>query len=69
MKRRRPAVLDHAQAGSLAVRTGEHCPESGWWYPVQPEKAGTALPSRFVGQGSVMPAVAGAPAFWVPTRS
>jgi hypothetical protein len=69
MKRRRPAVLDPAQASSLAVRTGEHCPETGWWDPVQPEKAGTALPPRFVGQGSVMPAVAGAPAFWVPTRS
>ena len=69
MEKRRPTSTGFSEAKSLPVRTGEHCPETGWWDPVQPEKAGTALPSRFVGQGSVMHAVTGAPAFWVPTRS
>ncbi|MDQ0680443.1 hypothetical protein QFZ30_003825 [Arthrobacter pascens] len=70
MKRRCPAVLDHAQASTLAVRTGEHCPESGWWYPVQARRAGLPMAtSRFVGQGSVLPAVGGSPSLWLPTRS
>lgn len=69
MKKRRPRSTGYAEAKSLSVRTGEHCPETGWWHPVEPEKSGTALPSRFVGEGSVMPAVGGAPAFWVPIRS
>ena len=69
MKKRAPMSTGYAEATSLPVRTGEHCPETGWWQPVKPQEAGLAFPSRFVGEGSVMPAVAGAPAFWMPTRN
>jgi hypothetical protein len=69
MKRHAPTPIGFAEAKSVPVRTGEHCPETGWWQPVQPERAGTAVPSRFVGEGSVMPAVGGRPAFWVPIRN
>ena len=82
MKRRRPAAASVAESKAAAVRTGEHCPQTGWWYPLQPEPAASAAtpaatapapapePSpvpRFVGQGSVMPAVAGVPSLWLPS--
>lgn len=69
MKKRRPTSAQYAQTESLAVRTGEHCPETGWWHPMHSGKPEAAASSRFVGEGSVMPALAGAPAFWVPRRS
>lgn len=69
MKKRRPTSAGYAQPETFPVRTGEHCPETGWWRPVPTEKTNTATPSRFVGEGSVMPSVSGAPAFWVPNRS
>ncbi|MFP3463372.1 hypothetical protein R5O87_21260 [Arthrobacter globiformis] len=89
MKRRRPAAVSIAATAAVpsraAVRTGEHCPQTGWWYPLASEPAasgsapgpdpapGPAPASgpapRFVGQGSVMPAVAGAPSLWLPGRN
>ena len=69
MKRRRPEHLAPSSGEKTAVRTGEHCPDSGWWYPVQPElaKVLTADTSgaRFIGEGSVMPAVGGKPILWL----
>jgi hypothetical protein len=68
MKRRRPEHLAPSSAEKAAVRTGEHCPESGWWYPApsEPARALTVNISgaRFIGEGSVMPAVEGRPTFW-----
>ena len=52
-----------------AVRTGEHCPRTGWWYPLQVEPATLTQTPRFVGQGSVMPAVGGSPSLWLPGRA
>lgn len=66
MKKRKPTYNDYTQAESLAVRTGEHCPETGWWHAVQPDASSPT--SRFVGRGNVMPA-AGGPSLWVPSRS
>ncbi|MDQ0618330.1 hypothetical protein QFZ33_002354 [Arthrobacter globiformis] len=66
MKKRNFSTLHYAQSKSLTVATGEHCPETGWWHPVQPEKPGTPAPPRFVGEGSVMPAVGGTSTIWVP---
>lgn len=67
-----PTATAAPQPPTAAVRTGEHCPQTGWWRPLQ---AGTAeagpaasgLPPRFVGQGGVMPAVGGSPSFWLPS--
>ncbi|MFF2315259.1 hypothetical protein ACFVTE_03220 [Arthrobacter sp. NPDC058097] len=47
-----------------AVRTGEHCPQSGWWVPLGSGSDGAD--ARFIGEGSVMPAVGAGPALWVP---
>jgi hypothetical protein len=68
MKKRRSTPSVYAQNETLTVRTGDHCPETGWWRPVQSEMPTTSV-SRFVAQGSVMPAVAGTPAFWVSSSS
>lgn len=66
MKRRRPARLTAVQEEAAAVRTGEHCPDSGWWYPVQRDMDATLMLGRFVAEGNVMPTVGGAPALWLP---
>ncbi|MDQ1056440.1 hypothetical protein QFZ23_000341 [Arthrobacter globiformis] len=73
MKRRRPATAA-TQREATAVRTGEHCPQTGWWYPLQSESAEPApaepgLAPWFVGQGSVMPAIGGSPSLWLPSRN
>lgn len=69
MKRRRPEQLAPSSSEKTAVRTGEHCPDSGWWYPVQPELANVLTAdtsgARFIGEGSVMPAVGGKPILWL----
>lgn len=68
LKRRRPYPA-RSPLKEAAVRTGEHCPESGWWYPAQPGLANGSLASasvaKFVGEGSVMPAMGGIPAIWL----
>jgi hypothetical protein len=51
--------------GTLAIRSGEHCPETGWWQPLQSEDWDRPAPSRFMGQGFVMPNVDGASTVWV----
>lgn len=71
MKRRRatsaPSPLDFT-----AVRTGEHCPESGWWYPTQPQPSDApSMPistARFISEGSLMPALGGKATRWLPGR-
>lgn len=73
MKRRRPAPAA-ARSEATAVRAGEHCPQTGWWYPLQdepvaPASAAPGLAPKFVGRGSVMPAVGGSPSLWLPSRN
>jgi hypothetical protein len=58
-----------AQAKSLVTRTGDHCPETGWWQPYQSETPGSTTPSRFLAQGSIMPALDGLPTLWVPRHT
>lgn len=69
MKRRRPAYLAATGTEALAVRTGEHCPESGWWFPAQRELGEAPAADRYISEGSVMPANSGAPALWLPSRT
>jgi hypothetical protein len=69
MKRRRPEHLAPSFAENAAVSTGEHCPDTGWWYPA-PSEVATVLTAdtsgaRFIGEGSVMPAVGGKPVLWL----
>lgn len=72
MKRRRVNVAP-SPLELIAVRTGEHCPESGWWYAAQRDTAETpsvaTSAARFISEGSVMPAVGGRAALWLPTLS
>ncbi|MFC7847024.1 hypothetical protein ACFUTU_00955 [Arthrobacter sp. NPDC057388] len=63
---KRPSAFSTTAREPAAVRTGEHCPRTGWWYPLQAEPAATVQAPRFVGQGSVMPAVDGSPSEWLP---
>jgi hypothetical protein len=69
MKRRGPEDFVPSATEKGAARTGEHCPDSGWWYPAPSglAKLLTADTSgaRFIGEGSVMPAVGGRPIFWI----
>jgi len=67
MKRRSVARLTPSRTDTVAARTGEHCPESGWWYPSEIEEAKAAVP-RFIGEGSVMPAAGGTPSLWLQGR-
>lgn len=47
------------------VLTGEHCPKTGWWRPIQTESANHVQGPKFVGQGCLMPAIGGEPGFWL----
>jgi hypothetical protein len=69
MKRRRPTLRIPARSEAAAIRTGEHCPESGWWYPVQRELDEVPMATLFIGEGSVMPGVGGTPSLWLPAPS
>ena len=72
MKRRR-ANIALSPLEFIAVRTGEHCPESGWWYPAQRQTTETpsvaTSAARFISEGSVMPAIGGGAALWLPPGS
>jgi hypothetical protein len=50
---------------TLAIRSGEYCPKTGWWHPMQSEDRDQTAPSRFVAQGCVMPNMNGASILWV----
>lgn len=67
MKTRKPTAS--TQVSTLAVRTGDSCPKTGWWHPLQSEDMSALPTSRFVGQGSPMPEVGGAPGVWVQGRN
>jgi hypothetical protein len=69
MNRRRSAYLVAARTEALAVRTGEHCPESGWWFPAQRELGEAPSAARYISEGSVMPANGGTPSLWLPVRA
>ena len=58
-----------AHAEIVAVRSGDSCPETGWWQPLQSEDMSELPTSRFVGQGSPMPAAGGLPAIWIQRRN
>ncbi|TQJ34184.1 hypothetical protein FBY36_1415 [Arthrobacter sp. SLBN-122] len=53
-----------------AARTGEHCPQTGWWNPAGEEATKASLraaaEARFIGEGSLMPPINGLPGTWVP---
>jgi len=65
MKRRRVFLTAPATTEGPGVRTGEHCPESGWWQPLPAMDQDESVP-RFIGEGSVMPASGGTPVLWLP---
>lgn len=71
MKRRR-ANIAPSPLEFTAVRTGEHCPASGWWYPTQRQVAEAisvvTSPARFISEGTVMPAPGGRATLWLPGR-
>ena len=70
-KRMKKRTAPHASARTetLVAKTGEHCPTSGWWKPMLPEEYNSKVSSRFIGKGSVMPAVGGTPIIWVPSNN
>jgi hypothetical protein len=49
-----------------AVRTGEHCPHTGWWRPVAEGVVKAADEPRFLAEGGLMPAAEGIPGSWLP---
>jgi hypothetical protein len=63
MKRRSHFIS--AQPEGRAARTGEHCPETGWWSPAQAKPEGGRQPARFISQGSVMPALGSTAVSWL----
>lgn len=67
MKRRRASIVP-SPVEFTADRTGEHCPESGWWYPAQRTAEAISLDSsaRFISEGAVMPAAGGRATLWLP---
>ncbi|BCW44686.1 hypothetical protein [Arthrobacter sp. StoSoilB5] len=67
MKRRNTTSI--ASNPDSTVRTGEHCPQSGWWFTINaglrshPERK-----TQYITEGSLMPAVNGFPAKWFTAR-
>jgi hypothetical protein len=61
MKSRTMMRSKRSETGSFGIlRTGDHCPVSGWWASeVEPEAP------RFISEGSVMPTHHGLPVQWV----
>jgi hypothetical protein len=58
--RRRDAV--HTALGNEQhARTGWHCPTTGWWAAEELDQP------CFIGEGNLMPAVAGSPVTWAAT--
>ena len=62
--KKRSLFLAEPVKTARTVRTGEHCPQSGWWAPLGSVNDGAD--ERFIGEGSLMPAVAAGPTLWVP---
>ena len=60
MKRRSPLPRSTHRPTATAPKTGEHCPATGWWIP-----QGSTEPWRYLGEGSVMPALNGEPTAWL----
>lgn len=51
-------------SGTIAYRTGEHCPASGWWVPSDREAA-----AQFVSEGSIMPGESGMAVVWTLAKA
>jgi len=66
---KKTSLMSTVQPESVAVLAGEQCPKTGWWHPLQSEEPRRTTPSRFVGKGSVLPAVSTAITFWVPSHN
>lgn len=66
MKKRLPQRKFSGQDAPMAfsARTGEHCPVNGWWVSTSGEGA-----SRFIAEGSLMPAELGKSAIWTLAAS
>jgi hypothetical protein len=60
---RTPYPAAHTPAN--CVRSGQPCPETGWWQPLQTEAQGGITSSRFIAQGTTMPAGDSASTYWV----
>ncbi|MGO4188495.1 hypothetical protein [Pseudarthrobacter sp. TAF60_1] len=46
-------------SASYSVRTGDHCPATGWW-----ARLGDGGTRRFITEGSIMPSANGEPSNW-----
>jgi hypothetical protein len=57
------------QTETLTIRSGEQCPKTGWWQPLQSEERSQTMPSRFLGQGCTMPDVNGTSTLWVQSHN
>lgn len=55
LQRTRPSGVDWP----YMPRTGEHCPVTGWWAPLEDESH-----PQFVTEGSLMPSVNGMSGTW-----
>jgi hypothetical protein len=49
-------------ASNFTSKTGEHCPQSGWW------RAGLRGTKRFITEGTIMPTEAGQSVQWILTQ-
>lgn len=64
--KKRSLISSKRQSGPRpisAVRTGDHCPTSGWWAPDRDAQA-----RQFVSEGSLMPTSNGTATSWMPVR-
>lgn len=51
-------------SGTMAYRTGDHCPVSGWWVPLDREAV-----AQFVSEGSIMPGESGMAVVWTLVKA
>ena len=64
--KKRSLISSKRRSGSgliSTIRTGDHCPTSGWWAP-----DGDAQARQFVSEGSLMPTSNGTATSWMPAR-
>lgn len=63
---KRPNASSTAGPFNIHGRTGDHCPQSGWWFTFHDNSSTNPGPSaRFISEGSMMPAMGGFPCRWV----
>lgn len=61
--KKRSIRLEHTRISesgrAQSARTGDHCPASGWWAPLDDE-----ADAQFITEGSIMPSNNGFPGSW-----